>query len=1174
MGAKRKRGDEITIKKYIKGNKEEVRRDYNTKKNMNKKSTNCIKVVTHNTRGYDELSEHDTRNLIKSQCPDVVGILETHLRMEDGREPEMEGYSSVEVRRSDLAGDKKGGGILVFVKQTENVKYEEKKFRIRRQGNQLVQKERVWITARVKGGGKFAFGFVYIAQDTGDDRFGDWNDSMYSVLSEEVKELRKQGFKIHLSGDFNAWVGAGPRGIKGNDKRTNRNGERLLAFLDNTEMMHMNGEDCCSGMFTRHDKRSATVLDYVCVSKEDQGRVKRVFIDENSVLGGNSDHVYVITSLETGYESGAIEQKGEACVPRWNITEGTDWQQFKVVLDRELVKVPKETENDVDKFGESVVKSIVSALEETVGKKKRMEKSAKKRYPASVLKEFSENRKKLSNWREARSKMSRDPTEENRRELDLKELDMTSSKEKMEQTLETFWIKTRTKIFEEMAQKTMRANKEFWRYVVSKSHKPTGFTQLMDPSTGEVVSDQEKMKSVVETFLKGLFHGSFERSEGRKVTNEDLEERLEDEEQVASKSLDDAFEESEVNEVIKKLENCKAMGTDEIPNEAIKNGTVLLVQKLTQLFNMIQKTGKCPEVLKTGRIVLVPKPGDSADMTNYRPLTVISVVSGLFSKVLNERLTREVERRGLLGEIQQGFRKGRSGEDNIFVLNTILMMCSAKKWKPNLAFVDIKKAYDSVSRQILWQKLTKLGLGRMFIGSLQAIYQDDRFITSVNGEKTSEIFLGRGLRQGCSLSPMLFALYISEWGEELESSEEGYKVGNLVVSALLFADDLLLCARTPAGLKRLLNISERHTQTLELLISEKKSMVLSPSFDSWDLHNKEGDVITSLEKIICYKYLGIETYNTMYKTGNAKQQKCILASRRYRGACRYLSRQGPDVVDMSVCTWKNVAIPAILYGTETIVFSQATIDKLDREQARWAKETLGLHQTCSNTAPQVLMGTPGFKELIYKRQLKYFMRLQELPATRYASQALVENETGGWRSPYLLNIARIQEDLDLVQLPPSIDLVDEIVSSHCLDDLNVKLASLSSIPIIQTGTCLHRARSAREGKEFTWINRAIMGCTGIQYNREQALWRKVCPEDGKPARDLHFVSECAGTARVRKQTGMSLFFTSCEMKGLTREESYSNFLKGLDAKGEQVDLVDFIERGKTLETIFKTNLRD
>ena len=76
-------------------------------------------------------------------------------------------------------------------------------------------------------------------------------------------------------------------------------------------------------------------------------------------------------------------------------------------------------------------------------------------------------------------------------------------------------------------------------------------------------------------------------------------------------------------------------------------------------------------------------------------------LSGFYSKVLNDRLIEVVETNNLLGEIQNGFRKGRCGSDNMFVLNTILWKAKALRQKVHLGFVDVAKAYDSVNRDIL-----------------------------------------------------------------------------------------------------------------------------------------------------------------------------------------------------------------------------------------------------------------------------------------------------------------------------------------------------------------------------------------------------------------------------------------------------------------------------------------
>ena len=111
---------------------------------------------------------------------------------------------------------------------------------------------------------------------------------------------------------------------------------------------------------------------------------------------------------------------------------------------------------------------------------------------------------------------------------------------------------------------------------------------------------------------------------------------------------------------------------------------------------------------------------------------------------------------------------------------------------------------------------------------------------------------------------------------------------------------------------------------LEGMLHEK-SMVVSPSPNTWDIVDEKEEVYDCFEKVCCYKYLGIETHGSMSKTSTAKQIKIVKAARRYRGACRYLSRRGPDVVDVSVCSWRNVAIPALLFGVETVVFTKETI---------------------------------------------------------------------------------------------------------------------------------------------------------------------------------------------------------------------------------------------------------
>ena len=162
--------------------------------------------------------------------------------------------------------------------------------------------------------------------------------------------------------------------------------------------------------------------------------------------------------------------------------------------------------------------------------------------------------------------------------------------------------------------------------------------------------------------------------------------------------LDRCVTKAELDEVLRTLKNGKASGWDDIPNEALLNAPEALLIQVVRLYNNVLNSGRVPAAWRRGRLVLVHKKGARTDAYNYRPLTVINSVAALYSKLMNARLTKVVEAHNLLGEMQNGFRRGRSGTDCGFILNTVLWKSSALRKKPHLAFLDIQKAYDSVDR--------------------------------------------------------------------------------------------------------------------------------------------------------------------------------------------------------------------------------------------------------------------------------------------------------------------------------------------------------------------------------------------------------------------------------------------------------------------------------------------
>jgi len=171
----------------------------------------------------------------------------------------------------------------------------------------------------------------------------------------------------------------------------------------------------------------------------------------------------------------------------------------------------------------------------------------------------------------------------------------------------------------------------------------------------------------------------------------------------------------EVQAALRKISRGKAAGVDGIYGEMLKYGGDWMIASLWKLFNMVFSSGCVPGDWRRGLIVPVPKGGDRRVVSNYRGITLLSVVGKVFTQIVQQRLSRWFEERGLLEPEQAGFRRGRSTVEHIFSLAEVVRRQKAGNRETYCCFLDIRKAYDTVWREGLWKRLEEAGVrGRLF----------------------------------------------------------------------------------------------------------------------------------------------------------------------------------------------------------------------------------------------------------------------------------------------------------------------------------------------------------------------------------------------------------------------------------------------------------------------------
>jgi hypothetical protein len=251
-----------------------------------------------------------------------------------------------------------------------------------------------------------------------------------------------------------------------------------------------------------------------------------------------------------------------------------------------------------------------------------------------------------------------------------------------------------------------------------------------------------------------------------------------------------------------------------------------LLHDLHVIFGVAFGSGTVPAVWCSAFLSAVFKKGDASLMDNYRGIAVGAVMGKLYSIILCERLSRYCEEHGYRAKGQAGFRHDKRTSDHVFVLKHLIdqhRLGRAAQRHMFVCFVDFRKAYDSVRRDLLMKCLVDIGLHGSMLSTIMHMYWQAPMITKV-GKKLGQPFDStRGVKQGDPLSPLLFGIFIDRIEAWLESRAPGcgVKVGEQLLQLLLYADDLALVCSAPTQLQTMLDALHAFCVEYDMVVRQR-----------------------------------------------------------------------------------------------------------------------------------------------------------------------------------------------------------------------------------------------------------------------------------------------------------------------------------------------------------------
>ena len=741
---------------------------------------------------------------------------------------------------------------------------------------------------------------------------------------------------VLVLGDFNGHIG-----FIG-EQMCNRKGEMMLEFSDRWGLTILNADDKCNGKYTRVQGEEKSVIDFYLANECMYKKFVRMKVDEDKEEFDLSDHCYIRADFKIEgrkkrekkevikeIEFYAVKEKPrmnkfiKGMEDKFRDAEGMDIQGLEGIIRQQAdihikkkrkVNLNKETGKWDPKWMNEKIKNGIKLRRNYNKKHRNAQGDERNRYWVLYLEQKRKVQKEV--W-EAKSRYEKRISQEIKQEKGRKKMWQLIRKLRDDKYGED----SKVDLYEE--GEVVDVDREcdcminYWRGIYQK--KENIMTETWRNSREEYcVRWSEAVDGMREVEVEGgyLMDIPVIRVEGVRRWMQRV-----------------VFTEQDMKSKLASIKNGKQGGLDGLKGEIYKamGNSEICVRKITEVYNRVMTEGVVGSEWKMSKTCMIPKTGKPT-AKEHRPIALTTVGYKLFMSLLKDRMVEQELTDFRVKSLQSGFMSGRRLEENTFILSQVVEECYQGRNELWVVAVDFSKAFDSVERGALVRALMKFGCEPRLIDVVVKLYERDKTRIFREGRELGEMEVQCGIRQGCTGSPQLFLMIVSQIIEDMLRDGQGYRSGFMRIPVLFYADDGLILARSREEAESMLGRMEEISGRYGLSINKDKSysMVFNGSEET-DLDLGDVRVVNKI------RYLGVDINNGRDCFKMQKMEKVNLARRMVNVVYSVVVRASQRML-MGKVFWKSVILPRVLYGSEVLVWTVSDMEKIQRvENGVWRR---------------------------------------------------------------------------------------------------------------------------------------------------------------------------------------------------------------------------------------------